>query len=108
MWSLSVSVAVYRRRVTVDSADTNHTATLLYTAFGRQFSLGPHAKYDAQPEDRKQIAAFIKNKMPQLLIEGRITPNRVKLWQGGLHAVADGLQYMREGRVSGEKIVYYV
>lgn len=39
---------------------------------------------------------------------GHIQPNKVQHWQGGLDAIADGLQYMKEGKVSAAKIVYTI
>ena len=58
-------------------------------------------------EDRAHMAAFLK-KGPQLVKEGSVKPLPIKLWEGGLEAIPDGLQYMREGKVSAEKIVYKV
>lgn len=51
------------------------------------------------------MAEFLK-KLPTLAKEGAIKPLPIKLWEGGLTAIPDGLQYMREGKVSAEKIVY--
>ncbi|KAH9934267.1 GroES-like protein [Fomitopsis serialis] len=87
--------------------DVEFISTMIYTALGRPFSLGPQAKFAAQPKDRAQIANFML-KTPQLVRDGLIVPNRVKLWEGGLQAIPEGLQYMREGKVSGEKVVYRV
>ena len=53
------------------------------------------------------MAAFLP-KLTELIRRGEIRPNRIKVWEGGLGAVADGLEYMRAGKVSGEKIVYKV
>lgn len=53
------------------------------------------------------MAAFLR-KLPGLVRERKIVPNRVRLWEGGLGAVPEGLQFMREGKVSAEKIVYRV
>lgn len=53
------------------------------------------------------MANFLK-KVPDLVSAGAVKPNPVKLWEGGLEAINDGLQYMREGKVSGEKLVYRV
>lgn len=47
-------------------------------------------------------------KVPKLVQDGAVKPLQIKLWEGGLAAVPDGLQYMREGKVSAEKIVYRV
>lgn len=79
--------------------------TLIYTALGRTFSLGPQSNYPASQEDHGHMANFLK-KVPQLVKEGLIKPNKIRLWEGGLNAIPDGLQYMREGKVSAEKIVY--
>ncbi|OCH84775.1 GroES-like protein [Obba rivulosa] len=80
--------------------------TLIYTSLGRAFDLrGSH--YPVSPEDRAHMAAFLR-KVPALVKEGKIRPNRIKLWRGGLTAIPDGLQHMREGKVSAEKIVYRV
>lgn len=81
--------------------------TLLYTCHGRAFSYGTRAHYPASPEDRAHMANFLK-KLPELVKNGTIKPNPVKKWEGGLEAIKDGLQYMQDGKVSGEKIVYSV
>lgn len=59
------------------------------------------------PDDREQMARFLK-KVPQLVKDGVVKPPAIKLWEGGLEVIPDGLQYMREGKVSAEKIVYRV
>lgn len=80
--------------------------TILYTALGREFSfLGEH--YPAPLTDREHLASFI-TKQPAIVQAGSIKPNPVKLWEGGLDGVIDGLVYMREGKVTGQKIVYKV
>ena len=43
-----------------------------------------------------------------LLKEGKIKAHPAKVRKGGLKGVLDGLQEMREGKVSGEKLVYRV
>ncbi|CCL98245.1 uncharacterized protein FIBRA_00239 [Fibroporia radiculosa] len=79
--------------------------TLIYTSLGREFKLGGH--YPPSPEDRSHMAQFLQ-KVPQLVSSGAIKPNKVKLWEGGLYAIPDGLQFMRESKHSGEKIVYRI
>ena len=56
------------------------------------------------PEDKEQIAEFLK-KLPKLAQDGLIKPVPIKFWEGGLAAIPEGLQYMRDGKVSAEKIV---
>ncbi len=59
------------------------------------------------PEDRAQIVQFLK-KVPELVKDGKIRPLPIKLWEGGLSSIPAGLQYMKEGKVSAEKIVYRI
>lgn len=59
----------------------------------------------AVPEDRVHMVAFLK-KLPQLVRDGALRPIPIKVWEGGLEGIQGGLQYMREGKVSAEKIVY--
>ena len=81
--------------------------TLLYTALGRSFQYGPTAYYPASPADREHMASWIP-KIESLINSGKVKPNPVKLWPGGLQAVSEGFQYMRDGKESAEKIVYNV
>ncbi|KAL1947838.1 hypothetical protein VTO73DRAFT_13562 [Trametes versicolor] len=90
-----------------DRKDVQFIPTLIYTSLGRAFDFGPSTHFPVFPEDRKQIVEFLK-KVPQLVKDGAIKPPAIKLWEGGLAAIPDGLQYMREGKVSAEKIVYRV
>ncbi len=59
----------------------------------------------AAPQDRAFMVAFLK-KLPQLVRDGAVKPLPTKLWEGGFDGIHAGLQYMREGKVSAEKIVY--
>jgi len=78
---------------------------LIYTALGREFTLGKH--FPPSQEDRAHMAQFLV-KLPALVTAGAIKPNPVKVWPGGLAAIPEGLRYMKEGKHSGEKIVYLV
>ncbi|RPD66607.1 GroES-like protein [Lentinus tigrinus ALCF2SS1-7] len=84
---------------------TFHTMSL-YTVYGYPISIGS-IQIPVVPEDKVHMAAFLK-KLPQLVRDGAVKPLPIKSWEGGLEAVQDGLQYMREGKVSAEKIVYLV
>ena len=63
--------------------------------------------FGVSEEDRAHMVAFLK-KVPQIVKDGAVKPLPIKLWEGGLDAIPDGLQYMREGKVSAQKIVYRV
>ena len=79
---------------------------IVYTSLGRAFNLG-EKHIPAIEADVTHMAAFLA-KLPQLVKDGLVKPLPIKLWEGGFAAVSDGLQYMREGKVSAEKIVYRV
>ncbi|QRV87248.1 Zinc-binding dehydrogenase [Ceratobasidium sp. AG-Ba] len=74
---------------------------------GRSFAWSPKVQYPASAEDRQHMASWMP-KLEELVSAGKIKPNPVKLWPGGLEAVNEGFQYMREGKVSAAKIVYNV
>ncbi|QRV87251.1 Zinc-binding dehydrogenase [Ceratobasidium sp. AG-Ba] len=71
--------------------------TLVYTSLGRAFGWNPSAQFPASPEDRQGMVSWMP-KLEQLVNSGKLKPNPVKLWPGGLEAVNEGLQYMREGK----------
>ncbi|KAK5652175.1 hypothetical protein OQA88_10818 [Cercophora sp. LCS_1] len=83
--------------------------TLGYTVMGEYFYFGAGRKieYDARDEDfefGKRFWALAE----RLLEEGKVKPHPVEVGEGGLEGVFEGLQAMREGRVSGKKLVYTV
>ncbi|KAI0371635.1 GroES-like protein [Pilatotrama ljubarskyi] len=81
--------------------DVDRKSTLIYSALGRAYWETP------DPADRAHMVKFLK-KVPALVKQGAIKPLPIKFWEGGIDAITDGLQYLREGKVSGEKIVYRV
>ncbi|CAI4220266.1 unnamed protein product [Parascedosporium putredinis] len=68
---------------------TRVTDVLVWTAFLKEHQYG-HFRWP----------------MPQLLRDGKIKPNNVKLFDGGLGSVTEGFQQYRDGKISGYKIVY--
>lgn len=82
------------------------TVTLLYTVLGRDVTMRGML-FAASPEDHAHMAQFL-TKTPELVITGKVKANPIKLWEGSLEAIPDGLRYMKEGRNSGEKIVYRI
>ena len=78
----------------------------LYSVNGYPVSIAS-IQIPAAPGDKAHMAAFLK-KLPQLVRDGAVRPLPIKRWEGGLEAVQEGLQYLREGKVSAEKIVYRV
>jgi hypothetical protein len=82
-------------------------ATLMYTAFGRPFMMRG-VQMPAFPEDKAQVVDFMINKAPDLVKKKLIKPMRVRLGEGGLEGINDGLNYLEAGKVSGEKLVYRI
>jgi hypothetical protein len=48
------------------------------------------------------------DKFSGLVKEGKLKPMPVKLREGGLDGINDGLDYMVAGKVSAEKLVYRI
>lgn len=80
--------------------------TMGYTVFGEAFSR--HGReYPAKPEDREFGRAFWELS-GDLLAKGKFKVARTSVNQGGegLEGVLKGLDELREGKVSGTKLVY--
>jgi len=73
---------------------------------GKPFSL-LGTDFPASKEDRAQAVGFVK-KIPGLLTSGAIKPLPILVWEGGLDKIKDGLEHMKNGKVSGQKIVYHI
>ncbi|KAK5163348.1 uncharacterized protein LTR77_010721 [Saxophila tyrrhenica] len=77
-----------------------------YTAFGEAFDkLGAHVP--AKEGDLEHARMFWRLTQ-RLLQEGRLKPAPVRVGGEGLVGVFGGMQEMRDGRLSGEKLVYRV
>ncbi|KAI0797122.1 GroES-like protein [Abortiporus biennis] len=80
--------------------------TLIYTALGNEFHYGS-THHPANAEDRGHIAKFLK-KLPEFVTRKLVKPNPIKFWEGGLASISDGLQFIQEGKNSGEKVVFKI
>nr|ESZ98297.1 putative protein TOXD [Sclerotinia borealis F-4128] len=81
-------------------------ATLGYTAVGESFKFGP-AEFPAKPDDF-EFAKMFWEMSRELLALGKIkvhTPT-VNKYGEGFEGILNGMQAMKEGKVSGEKLVY--
>lgn len=80
--------------------------TLGYTVFGEEFSRNGMT-FKAKPEDR-EFAAMFWEKCRGLLADGKIKVARMAIDQGGkgLEGVLKGLDDLKQGKVSGTKLVY--
>ena len=77
---------------------------MIFTVFGRPISFAG-VQLPAVPQDKAHIVAFLK-KVPQFVRDGALKPIPLKRRDDGFEGLQAGLQYMREGKVSAEKVVY--
>jgi len=80
--------------------------TLAYFAFGEPFKKFGQS-FEAKPEEFEYLKKFWELSY-DLLASGKLKPHRLTVNEGGkgLEGVLKGLQLMREGKVSGNKLVY--
>jgi NADPH:quinone reductase-like Zn-dependent oxidoreductase len=78
---------------------------MLYTISGMDIAF-PDRTLPARPED-KVWAADMCETLSKLNLDGKLKANPVKV-MGGLDAVAEGFQYMKDGKVHAEKLVFEV
>ncbi|WVQ98678.1 hypothetical protein IAU59_005809 [Kwoniella sp. CBS 9459] len=83
--------------------------TLMYTLHGREFDFTPRGPKQfiipAKPDDAV-FGAKVYERTPEFFEKYNVKPNPVDLRTGGLDDVSDGLKFMKEGKVSGKKLVY--
>ncbi|KUI53789.1 Protein TOXD [Cytospora mali] len=82
--------------------------TMGYTAFGEAFSRGPFT-YQAKPEDAVFAGKFWELSK-DLLAQGKVKVAKIEVNRGGkgLEGVRKGLDDLKEGKVSGTKLVYTI
>ena len=79
---------------------------MAYTAAGEYFTFGPK-EVPAKEEDF-EFAKMFWGLTEKLLAEGKFKVHPPSVRKGGLKGVLEGLQEMREEKVSGQKLVYKV
>jgi len=57
-------------------------------------------------EERALLSAFLQDIVPGLVKAGKLKPIPIKLWDGGLDKVDEGLTYLQSGKASAEKVVF--
>lgn len=93
-------------RISIERENVNARSTLGYTIMGEEFMIGS-LRVPAKPED----LAFAKEWLPQaekFLASGQVKVHPPKVMPRGLKGVPDGLNALKDGKVSGEKLVYNV
>jgi hypothetical protein len=86
--------------------DVTKLNTMAFTAIGEAFEIGGYSVPE-KPEDY-DFAVMFTRLAQELLTHKKFRVHPVDVQEGGLDGVLDGLQKMREGKVSGVKLVYIV
>lgn len=81
--------------------DVQWLETFIYTAYG------PTVNTKNNEEERAVLSKFLWEKLPGL-VSGGLKPNMIKKFDGGLDNVGAALDYLVQGKASGEKIVYSI
>lgn len=77
-------------------------------AFGVDITLGGAYRREADKSFHEFGRQWFRTFQILLLEKGKVQGHPVLLEEGGLHAIAAGLQLLRTGSVSGKKIVYQI
>lgn len=92
--------------ITIERENVNSRLTVAYTAFGKGFKFGDR-DIPASSVDREFADNFYAT-VERLLGEGKLRAHPPRVCLGGLNGVLEGLRLMKEGKISGEKLVYNV
>jgi len=87
--------------------DVTVLTSWLYSSSGVERNLGGLIIPPSEAH-RAQIAELFVNKLSNYYKEGKLKPNRVKLWPGGLDGIPDAMEYMAGNKVNAEKIVFAI
>jgi NADPH:quinone reductase-like Zn-dependent oxidoreductase len=91
-------------RAELPRKDITYTSTILYEACGEDFDrFGMH--FEGKPSHFESAKKWIAE-AEVLLAAGKVKPHPISLRDGGLEGALTGLQEMKEGRYSAEKLVY--
>ncbi|CAN8105227.1 unnamed protein product [Discula destructiva] len=78
---------------------------MIFSLFGNPVKLSGVYGRPARPLDR-QFASVMYPLAERLIAEGRLNPHPVEVRQGGLSAMAEGIEDLRNNKVRGRKLIY--
>lgn len=85
--------------------DVTYGLTVAYTAFGQAMLLGGGKEKPAKEEDKEFAVGWLRE-VQGLLAAGKLKVHPPEVRDGGLEGVLEGLKDLKEGKVSGKKLVY--
>ncbi|KAK5168920.1 uncharacterized protein LTR77_006229 [Saxophila tyrrhenica] len=89
-----------------DRQEVENKHTLAYTVTGESFKFGPN-EVPAKPEDF-EFAKKFSEISTKLLASSQVSVHPPKVGKDGLKGVIQGLDDLKQGKVSGVKLVYKV
>lgn len=92
--------------VPTSRVDVETIGTLMYSVFGEPFEKKGN-QFPARPQDFEFTKKFMAL-TEKLLADGQLRPHAALEGRGGFDGVLEGLQQMKSGTVSGQKLVYVV
>ncbi|KAK4702881.1 hypothetical protein P7C70_g3335, partial [Phenoliferia sp. Uapishka_3] len=107
MTTLPISDETKNRRAQVDVE-----FTLVYTELGYGLTFANAITFPALPEDNAQTLAWVTKELPAVLAgwkdgkSSKLTGAKLRECPGGLAKVVEGLEIMKSGAYSAEKLVY--
>jgi NADPH:quinone reductase-like Zn-dependent oxidoreductase len=87
--------------------DVQYFYSLGYTMIGEDFRFRGDSVFKAVPEDF-EFGVKWNSVAGKLLAQGKLKPLRKDIRSGGLEGIFQGLSDLKEGRVSGTKLVYRI
>lgn len=102
----STLLPIDNQKVTSINSKVQMKMTLGYTVIGEYFTFGP-SEWPANPENM-EFGKMFWELSRGLLAEGKVKVHRpsVNEFGKGLEGALKGMQHMREGKLSGKKLVY--
>jgi len=93
-------------RTEIPRDDVEHKFTLGYTAIGEAFSM-QREDFPDHP-DHYEFASKFWTLAQKLLEQGKFKVHPMDVRSGGLEGINDGLEDLRDNKVSGKKLVYHI
>jgi NADPH:quinone reductase-like Zn-dependent oxidoreductase len=88
--------------------DVESKTTLAYYVIGEPMQMQPDGPILPPDVESFEFAKRFITIAEKLIADGKVTPHPPQIGKDGLKGVLEGLQLMREGKVSGKKLVYRV
>ncbi|MCJ1430746.1 hypothetical protein MMC27_000096 [Xylographa pallens] len=88
--------------------DVENKHTLAYTMMGETFTMGDNGPELPASKDDIEFGKMFWGLACKLLAEKKVKVHPVDVRPGGLKGVLEGMEEMRQGKVSGKKLVYKV